>query len=820
MLNHQNVQQKKSPVAYQQKHKQTAPSQTTLITAAPNIQSLLDLQKTIGNQAVCQMLQLQTKLTLGKQNDPYEQEADQVAADVVKQIHLPDTANASNQILQDSMASKTNVALSTKKLVQCKSQTTDNDVVSDNVETAIECAKGGGQPLEENIQKSMEQAFNQDFSSVRIHTNDKADELNQAIQARAFTTGQDIFFRRGEYNPRSLEGQTLIAHELTHTVQQGGCTVQSNGLIKQKSLIPHLQRSWKKQEGEDSYKWVDDKEGDITKTPVGYSPSQANPLLALRSDNKTEEKTSKSESQQKIDPETIADTQSGSSFLDKRADNDTLMPPNRYFINKGADIYMYQEVDETWNELSSEGDESIYKKIKELLYNHAIPENKLWERDDYYAFEYGENTFAVLNNKFSKESYTYESINSVFANENAVTIDDIKQGKLGDCGLLSVIGSIVHNNPKYIREIIKDQPGDAATVRLYQIGGDSKNPTFKECFVKVSKSSPKIGAKDYGAKETPWVQILEKAIASFGCFKKVEPSLDEDFHYITDLDLSANSSYENLVQMPASYAFGILLGKPAQQMLVKSKDTAAPWSDARRSIYDFQPTKGFNDIFNDASLIEKWIDFLNKRSEKDFTMEMKFPKDSTISDQYKKIYGQELCFEHCEKFFFKMLKQKKITEEVAALILKWCEENLPGKRGTGNYSEAQKNIFEFIKINLDQKKCMTIGSKKLVGRTSEGEGMAGEIKSKGLAGKHVYTVLACRRNAGENPENQNEHGKLCWIKLRNPWGNYGRQYNWDAAKGSKAKFIDALGGEFWIELSDLTKRFVKITAEMEAKEIH
>jgi hypothetical protein len=92
---------------------------------------------------------------------------------------------------------------------------------SDNIETRIDSARGGGQPLADNIHKPMEQAFKADFSDVRVHTDSEADALNQQLGARAFTTGQDVFFREGEYSPGSDSGRKLIAHELTHVVQQG-----------------------------------------------------------------------------------------------------------------------------------------------------------------------------------------------------------------------------------------------------------------------------------------------------------------------------------------------------------------------------------------------------------------------------------------------------------------------------------------------------------------------------------------------------------------------------------------------------------------------
>ncbi len=82
-------------------------------------------------------------------------------------------------------------------------------------------ARGSGQALDNTVQTQMSQSMGYDFSGVRVHTGSEADELNQQLSARAFTTGQDIFFRQGEYTPSSSGGQELIAHELTHVVQQG-----------------------------------------------------------------------------------------------------------------------------------------------------------------------------------------------------------------------------------------------------------------------------------------------------------------------------------------------------------------------------------------------------------------------------------------------------------------------------------------------------------------------------------------------------------------------------------------------------------------------
>jgi hypothetical protein len=95
-----------------------------------------------------------------------------------------------------------------------------------DLESSIQQLRGNGQPLADNVRAPMEQAFGADFSGVRVHTDAQSNQLNRSIQARAFTTGQDVFFRQGAYNPGSRDGQELIAHELTHVVQQNGSAVQ------------------------------------------------------------------------------------------------------------------------------------------------------------------------------------------------------------------------------------------------------------------------------------------------------------------------------------------------------------------------------------------------------------------------------------------------------------------------------------------------------------------------------------------------------------------------------------------------------------------
>lgn len=93
----------------------------------------------------------------------------------------------------------------------------------------INRARGGGQTLDTTIQQKMGAAMGSDFSGVRVHTGSESNQLNQQLGAKAFTTGQDVFFHNGEYNPGSSSGQELLAHELTHVVQQSSGAVGDGG---------------------------------------------------------------------------------------------------------------------------------------------------------------------------------------------------------------------------------------------------------------------------------------------------------------------------------------------------------------------------------------------------------------------------------------------------------------------------------------------------------------------------------------------------------------------------------------------------------------
>ena len=172
--------------------------------------------------------QVQAKLAVSQPGDRYEQEADRVAAQVVRQINAP--------ISQPSAQFK--AAPGQSLMRQSPPSGSGGMTVAPRLETAIQQQQGQGQSISEDVREPLEQAFNADFSGVKIHTNSQSNQLNRAVQSVAFTKGRDIFFKQGAYQPKSRQGQELLAHELTHVVQQSG-----RGAIVQRKVSAPAQKT-------------------------------------------------------------------------------------------------------------------------------------------------------------------------------------------------------------------------------------------------------------------------------------------------------------------------------------------------------------------------------------------------------------------------------------------------------------------------------------------------------------------------------------------------------------------------------------------------
>ena len=208
---------------------------TTMGTAEPPDES--------NNKTASNSFLTQAKLTIGRPNDAFEREADAVADQIVtKPKSRTDLApGVQAHPLKKFITRLTPQALPSVKPKQLQRQNDGTDTANNDVESRLSSNRGGGSALDSDTQTEMESSFGADFSKVRIHTGSEAAQLNQELGAKAFTHGSDIYFNQGQYNPSSSGGKHLLAHELTHTVQQGAA-IQTKPLINHHTNSQTIQR--------------------------------------------------------------------------------------------------------------------------------------------------------------------------------------------------------------------------------------------------------------------------------------------------------------------------------------------------------------------------------------------------------------------------------------------------------------------------------------------------------------------------------------------------------------------------------------------------
>jgi hypothetical protein len=193
---------------------------------------------------------IQAKLEIGQPNDKYEQEADRVADQVMRMPEPPTTRKTSNVVeasqlsrmslaeravlqhqsteveeveenLEETTLQKKPVASSITPLVQRQVELPEKETF-DVPHVVYEVLRSPGQPLKRPIRRFMESRFGQDFSQVRVHTTSKAATSARVLHANSFTVGRNIVFGAGQYSPETSSGRRLLAHELTHVIQQTG----------------------------------------------------------------------------------------------------------------------------------------------------------------------------------------------------------------------------------------------------------------------------------------------------------------------------------------------------------------------------------------------------------------------------------------------------------------------------------------------------------------------------------------------------------------------------------------------------------------------
>ena len=172
---------------------------------------LLALQRGVGNRALGQVLaKAQRKLAVGHVADPAELEADRVAAQVVAALGGGHTTSCGSGCSHDAGADAGAEPAVRRKIGA------EGGALDQADEQTLTAATRGGDALPERTRTEMEGAFGADFGGVKVHTDATAAALAGSMSARAFTVGAHIFLGKGE----TTSGRSLMAHELTHTIQQ------------------------------------------------------------------------------------------------------------------------------------------------------------------------------------------------------------------------------------------------------------------------------------------------------------------------------------------------------------------------------------------------------------------------------------------------------------------------------------------------------------------------------------------------------------------------------------------------------------------------
>jgi hypothetical protein len=203
-------------------------------------------------------VQLQSTMRVSSPRDPAEREAESTARKIMRMASPEVTLNsgAGDAPLRRKLESPyiARFADSIRLMRQHTAAPTGTrqgegqPEVSASLASDITGSQGAGSPLPAGVRQFMEPRFGADFSKVRIHTSDTAARLNRQVSAQSFTVGSQIFFGKNQFQPDTSEGQELIAHELTHTIQQGA--VQQGPAVQRREDVtvteqasPHVQRA-------------------------------------------------------------------------------------------------------------------------------------------------------------------------------------------------------------------------------------------------------------------------------------------------------------------------------------------------------------------------------------------------------------------------------------------------------------------------------------------------------------------------------------------------------------------------------------------------
>lgn len=210
--------------------------------AAVNEQKDEQLQKKeIGEKEEVQAKLQTPSVSVQRKCAGCEQE-DKVQSKLFRMIQRSEESNASfaddagAESASDYNINRKELSIHGSDVIQCSGRGPPANSIQASFEQNLSSSKGSGSPMPNDTRQFMEGRFNADFSGVRIHTGSYAENLSGSIHAQAFTHGNNIYFNTGKYNPSTGSGGTLLAHELTHTIQQGASHANNSTTVATKQV--------------------------------------------------------------------------------------------------------------------------------------------------------------------------------------------------------------------------------------------------------------------------------------------------------------------------------------------------------------------------------------------------------------------------------------------------------------------------------------------------------------------------------------------------------------------------------------------------------
>ncbi|MDF1604187.1 DUF4157 domain-containing protein [Nocardioides sp. YIM 152315] len=714
---------------------------------------------------------------------------------------------------------------------------------------------GGGRPLPADIASSFGEAFGTDLSGVRVHDDGEADGIARSVQSVAFTHGDDLYFTHGSYSPGGDDH--VLAHELAHVVQQRA------GRHTSPATAGTIGRADDPAEAE-----ADRMAGEAlsglrrlaTHTEAASAAPGSASIRRKRSRSQSigvgpmfDDEEKRAERAERKSGGLTDDSVAGvgamfdaeEKIAEKRDERrKRKQRPGGITLGTAGDVAEFFDLqDRDWFTDQVEANPETPKKYLPVgteiftlnagapvsagnLTNGFLAEIKKTNQAQWSMFEAGGTTYVVKTADLQEDP----ALSHVRDDAPVFPLDakgdpippkpeDVKQYGLGDCYLEAALASVAATSPGQIMEMVKDY-GNTATVRLYEVQRDKVKKdqadpgeykantaaTFTPKLIRVEKSRVRKGDKlqyDAGAL---WVGIIEKAYTA-GRFGGTEEDTDKA------RQPGQNANYGSIEGGFSRYAWEVLLGRPSLQFdVTQGEEQGAlgrkdmPWSPAEVAEHKRSATRFFGASY--TGLVSYQIYEMNKKKVDAWMKWLRGKGQPAIAKLFTDLAAEKAGgYEHGTirlEDFELVFADNGLSTELATPMLAYLEGYFPGKRGSGKYTRDQLRLWHQIQKAMNDGILVGVDTHQKVGRSASGVGASGgEAMTKGLAGGHAYSLVGTATV-----------GDLKFVKIRNPWGQYSRDYDVtggpDGSTKLSPKEVQNGDGVSMLELSDLTKRFFKI----------